>query len=215
MSINNKTWEAFARAMVVLSDALDSNMRGLSASSPSFSSDGDKVGNGTSGFIEKGMINPLYYLPSVVRDNIAEEYYEPGYMSLLQSHFLNIIKNNGNGDSLQRIINDIYNYATRIGSHILAHNIILTLSQLPISDLGTWASTLAIAATRSKYVDIQELGVRCFENWEDRSSCEFLKQCRFSERWLQEYAEEVCNDILEEDVSDVLFAQNITREVAE
>ena len=85
---------------------------------------------------------------------------------------------------------------------------------MPFSTLDSWASSLAVAATRSSYIDVQELGIRCFENWENRNACEFLYKCSFSEKWLQEYANEVCRYILGEDAEGVLFEENFTWQMA-
>ena len=157
--------------------------------------------------------NPLLRLPFDVRESITTEFYEPGMVSLMEKYIIeNLLENKS---YLQQLMNDLYKYSTRKQSHIISYNTIVVLSQLPYEALGSWADALAISATRSSYLDVAEMGIRCFENWEDKSACEYLHGCHFEESWLQEYANEVCTYI-EEAVqrNNVLFTENYTWQVA-
>ncbi len=211
---DHNTWESLAKELVALAIAVNRDFDGFT-STANVRNIQDRMDSNDTGFgIDDCADNPLLFLPEDVRNNVLEEYYEPGYLSSLQRHFMNVINNNGSGNELQKIINDLYQYAVRIRSHILAHNVMLALSQLPANSLDTWASTLAIAATRNSFVDVQEIGVRCFENWEDKKACEFLKKCKFKEKWLQEYADDVCDYVLGKDDEGVLSKKDIKREMA-
>ena len=134
--------------------------------------------------------DPLRFLPSEIRENIETDFYETGKTSVMQRYVENNVLNNI--EVTQKLFNDIYHYSVRNDRHILAWNILVVLSQLPYEYLGSWADMLAVSATRNKYLDVQEMGIRCFENWENDSSYYFLKELTFSESWLQEYADEVC-----------------------
>lgn len=159
--------------------------------------------------------NPLMSLPYNIRENITTEFYEAGMQSMAQKYIEDVFLNNESYINLQELFNKLYFYAVKHDSHILANNIIIILSQIPYKYLGTWADMLAVAATRNKYMDIVEMGIRCFENWENKSSCEFLKECKFTETWLQKYAQEVCEYILEDGKeSDVLFEENYSWKMA-
>lgn len=159
--------------------------------------------------------NPLLILPFDVRENITTEYYETGMSSMAQKYIEEHYLVNKNHMALQKVMNDIYYYAVRKDKHILSYNIMIVLSQLPYKYLGSWACLLAVAATRNKYMDVNEIGIRCFENWEDKEACTFLKQCSFSESWLQDYADEV-SAYITKDGSDVnvLFEKDFTWQVA-
>lgn len=157
--------------------------------------------------------NPLLRLPFYVRESITTDFYEPGKVSLMEKYILEKLINNR--VYLQQLMNDLFKLSTRKQSHILSYNTIVVLSQLPYEMLGSWADALAISATRSPYLDVAEIGVRCFENWEDKSACEYLKGCRFEEPWLQEYANEVCAYIEEAEITEnVLPTEDYTWQMA-
>ena len=159
--------------------------------------------------------NPLLAYPFEVRENITSEFYETGMSSMAQSYIENSYLANKKLLALQNLINDTYYYAVKKDKHILAYNIMVVLSQIPYKYLGSWACMLAVAATRNKYMDVVELGVRCFENWEDKEACTFLSQCSFSESWLREYADEVSAYITEDGKNiDVLFEKDFTWQMA-
>lgn len=199
VKINNSVYENIIKTEIINSDIVWEELKG---NSEPF----DKLQ-----FLE----NPLMSLPYNIRENITTEFYEAGMQSMAQKYIEDTFLNNENYINLQEFFNKLYFYAVKNDSHILANNIIIILSQIPYNYLGTWADMLAVAATRNKYLDIVEMGIRCFENWENKNSCEFLRECKFSETWLQKYAEEVCEYILEDSKeSDVLFEENYSWKVA-
>lgn len=141
--------------------------------------------------------NPLFTLPFNVRESVLFDAYEAGYSSPLQDHFETLLDTGQSSLILQVLAQRLYDYAIRKDKHQLQYNVLVGLSQLPYQVLYGWGSIIAVAATRSKYLDVEELGIRCFENWESRDACAFLSNCRFSESWLQDYANEVCEDVME------------------
>ncbi len=155
--------------------------------------------------------NPLLSLPIEVRENIITDYYETGKSSIMQRYVESVLLNNP--DAIQRLFNDIFLYSVINDSHILAWNILVVLSQISYEYLGSWADMLAVSATRNKYLDVQEMGIRCFENWENHSSYAFLKRLKFTESWLQEYADEVCAEEVEHR-ENVLSEKNYSWKVA-
>lgn len=157
--------------------------------------------------------NPLNQLPFDVQDSITTEFYETGRSSMMQKYIEDSMVNYPN--HMQKLFNDLYHYAVRLDRHILAWNVLVVLSQIPYAKLGSWADMLAMAATRNHYLDIQEMGIRCFENWEDINAYSFLEKCSFSEEWLQEYANEVCMYLREERLTaNVLPQENYSWQVA-
>ncbi len=161
-----------------------------------------------------GDVSPLLWLPSDIRESVATEFYDTGQYSTLQ-RFIdeNLLEYPG---LLQKFFNSLFHYAVRIDSHVITWNTIVVLSQTPYEYLGNWADMIAVTATRSPYMDIQEMGIRCFENWEDIDACTFLENCTFSEKWLQEYADEVCKYIKTEGKKTYVLSQkNYPWEMAE
>lgn len=162
--------------------------------------------------------NPIDELPFDVRESLLTDCYDTGSISLAQKYFESMALRRDMSWRLADLVQGIFTYATRRQKHQLAYNIVIVLSQLPYDYLGDWACLMAVAATRSSYLDVTEMGIRCFENWEDKAACEFLEGCSFSETWLQEYADEVCAYVMSATVEEggkrVLFEKDFTRQVA-
>lgn len=154
--------------------------------------------------------NPLLELPFEIRMDLESCYFETGKSSLSQQFFLRVAEQREIVPFVQRI----YFHAVKNNNHKLAWNIMVVLSQIPYAFLGETAAILALSATRNRYTDVVELGVRCYENWEDKNACLFLKQAVFSEEWLQEYADEVYTYVMEEGNSNVLFTKDYSWKMA-
>lgn len=162
--------------------------------------------------------NPLRSLPLEIRESLTFDCYETGFSSPAQDYFEAMLSNPGGSRMLQDISQRIFFYATQRNRRQVAYNLLVALSQLPYAQLGEWAPLLAVAATRSKHLDVAELGIRCFENWDNREAGEFLNGCRFEESWLQDYATDVFEHISgiseEEEGARVLFEKDFTWQVA-
>lgn len=145
-------------------------------------------------------------MPFDVRNEFLEEYLEVGQNSLSEEYFKGLLDTNEY--IAQNLIQTIYYDSVKFNRRKSSWNIMVVLSQLPYSRIKPWASFVALAATRNPYYEIQELGIRCFENWEDMDACSFLQNCKFSESWLQDYADEVVEFVLEEGKANVLCEKN-------
>lgn len=153
------------------------------------------------------------YLPFSIRMELSEDYLEIGQDSISRQYFEKMLASNP--VAAQNMIQNLYYDAVRYKCHVMSWNIIVILSQLPYEKMIPWASFLALAATRNSENDIQELGIRCYENWEDIAACSFLQQCSFTEKWLQEYADEVCQYVMEEGKEYALPEENQPWKMAE
>ena len=154
----------------------------------------------------------LRSLPIEIRDDLLGAYHEEGQSSLAERYFCEMAKQ---GANIAEQLQSLYFQAINMKSHILMWNDILCLCQTPLRFLGPMGPILAIAATRNNYLDLQELGVRCFEMWEDKEACRFLEGHEFSEEWLQEYADEVIEYVRKVGGTSGLFEENISWEMAE
>lgn len=152
-------------------------------------------------------------LPYAVRTALAEEYLEAGRRSLLQQYFETLLDEKP--PLAQELLTNLYYTAVQYKQHMTAWNVMVVLSQLPYEKMIPWAAFVALAATNSIYQDVQEMGIRCYENWEDKGACLFLGNCAFGETWLQEYADEVCHFVMEEGRDHVLFEKNQPWKMAE
>lgn len=197
MDVSNMDWEFFERNNCggnLKKSNGKNNMRSLSGS-------------------HSGGENWEHRLPFDIRAELGEEFLEVGQSSLSQQYFEALLEKAP--AAAQDLLQNIYYTAVQYRQHTMAWNIMVVLSQLSYDRMIPWASFMALTATRSPYRDIQELGIRCFENWEDKPACRFLQGCAFEEKWLQEYAEEVCEYVMEEGKEHVLFEKNQPWQVAE
>ncbi|MHA1894132.1 MAG: hypothetical protein ACTSX4_06505 [Candidatus Helarchaeota archaeon] len=58
--------------------------------------------------------------------------------------------------------------------------------------------TMALAALNHKSAEIQELGIRAFENWGSYNSLKILENIKINVGWLNEYKDQVIEDLKEE-----------------
>ena len=73
--------------------------------------------------------------------------------------------------------------------------IVARLDYQQIKPLG---QLIAMAALTYNDIEVQECGVRAFENWEVIDSLDILENLKVSTMWLQEYINEVVSDLREE-----------------
>lgn len=73
--------------------------------------------------------------------------------------------------------------------------ILRVIAHFDYSQMYPQGTTMAIAATRHDNVEVQECGVRCFENWESPEAIVMLKSLKFTESWLNDYLQNVIMDI--------------------
>lgn len=166
-------------------------------------------------FSNKVKENPLLIFPFEIRENLKTESYVPGMTSLLEEYIIKYYIDAKRYNELSSLFNNVYFYSINQNEHNISYNLMVVLSHISYKYLGPWAAIIAMAATRSQFFDVQEAGIRCFENWEDKQAAVFLHNCRFSEKWLQDYADDVYLYLVEEGKNtDVLSKKNIAWEMA-
>jgi len=77
----------------------------------------------------------------------------------------------------------------------VAIGILRVLAHLRYEQACPQGIAIAIAATRHQNHEVQECGVRAFENWGTPDSLKVLESLSFSEAWLQEYVNQVVADL--------------------
>ena len=65
------------------------------------------------------------------------------------------------------------------------------VSHLEYIDANPEGPTMALAALSHSDPEVRECAIRAFENWESADSLNVLRGVKYSEEWLQEYAEKV------------------------
>ena len=76
--------------------------------------------------------------------------------------------------------------------------VLIIVSRFDYSMIYPEGQIMATAALSHKDPEIQECGVRAFENWGNRNSLKILKNLKVPTEWLQEYINEVIDDLEKE-----------------
>ncbi len=76
--------------------------------------------------------------------------------------------------------------------------VLIIVSRFDYSMIYPEGQIMATAALSHEDPEIQECGVRAFENWGNRHSLKILKNLKVTTKWLQEYINEVIDDLEEE-----------------
>ncbi len=114
---------------------------------------------------------------------IKESDFEFGFSSPAEEYVSEAL--NRYGSFAREWINELFNknfYNPNITSSIL--RIIAHFDYRQISPQGV---NMAITATLHKSVEVQECGIRCFENWEAPENLIVLRSLSYSEEWLKKY----------------------------
>jgi len=92
-------------------------------------------------------------------------------------------------DWLTRIFHRHYNKPSELCK------ILRTIAHFDYEKVSSQGAIMATAALFHVDAEVRECGVRCFENWEERSCLRILQNCRFPEDWLSEYVRRVIADL--------------------
>lgn len=107
---------------------------------------------------------------------------------------------------LESYLNDFNNLTQGMISNIFRKNIkepeilcklLLLISRLNPSKIDQTGHVIAMAALNHNNNDVKEYAIRVFENFSDESSLEFLEESKQDVFWLQEYKEEIIQELKE------------------
>jgi hypothetical protein len=84
----------------------------------------------------------------------------------------------------------------------VAIGILRVLAHLKYEQACPLGISIAITATRHKNHEVQECGIRAFENWDTPDSLKVLEVLTFSEPWIQKYVDQVVEDLRSQIVSN-------------
>jgi len=76
--------------------------------------------------------------------------------------------------------------------------ILRTIARIDYYEIYPEGQTIAIASLSHKNTEVQECGVRAFENWGTLQSLGILENLKVSTHWIQEYIDEVVSDLRKE-----------------
>lgn len=77
-------------------------------------------------------------------------------------------------------------------------NIIKIIGNLDKKILKSFGIVISGSALIHKNVEVKEMAIRVFENWNTIESYTFLKNCQLTPKWLNDYKDEVLSNIEEE-----------------
>lgn len=117
--------------------------------------------------------------------------FEFGYETPAEKYVRDALSNYGT--FVREWINDIY--LKNLNDPQTLSRILRVISHFEYSQMYPQGMTIAISATRNEDTEVQECGIRCFENWEAIDSLPILKNIYISESWLNDYLEDVIADL--------------------
>lgn len=126
---------------------------------------------------------------------LENEDYENGIVNPSEIYFRKLFLKNKieTMNGLVKIFMDNYSSDRRKINNLVG--ILHLLSHAKYNEVEPIGQLLAISAITHKNREVAEFGIKCFENWEHPDGIEKLKAVRFSTQWLQDYAEEVINEL--------------------
>ena len=132
---------------------------------------------------------------SILKAMMKEENYENGVPSTSEIFFQTVYEKDRLValNSISRLFMDNFNPDLKGTQYLIGVlHIISHFDYEAVYPIGQMIAISSIGFSNS--VEVQEYGVKCFENWEHKDGINKLKAISFSTKWLQEYA----NDVIEE-----------------
>ena len=127
---------------------------------------------------------------------MKEEIYENGVPSTSEIFFQTVYEKDRLValNSISRLFMDNFNPDLRGTQYLIGVlHIISHFDYEAVYPIGQMIAISSISFANS--VEVQEYGVKCFENWEHKDGINKLKAISFSAKWLQEYANEVIEEL--------------------
>lgn len=89
-------------------------------------------------------------------------------------------------------------FVANFGDTTVATGVLKVISHIAYDQIAPEGPTMALAALSNKNAEIQEGGIRAFENWGNATSLEILSNVKCTENWLEEYCSQVVADLTAE-----------------
>lgn len=78
---------------------------------------------------------------------------------------------------------------------VITVGLVRVISHIDYEVIAPQGMTMALAALSHKNNEVKECGIRAFENWGSRDSLTVLENISFDQKWLQDYLEQVIEDL--------------------
>lgn len=125
---------------------------------------------------------------------IKEEDFEFGFVS--RSEELIASQLQINALATRNWLNEIF--INHFDNEVILIGLLRIISRFDESLIFPQGQTIALAALSHSNDEIKELGIRAFEKWCSAESLSILKKLNLNSAWLQEYVNDVINDLEEE-----------------
>ena len=121
-------------------------------------------------------------LPNHLLQDISENPYEIGMISSVEEYCKNL-----SAEQIEKIFESLNKTAMETNNYTLKVNIIIVLSQLECKQISEKTFEIVENALSADDFELNELGIRALENWEDpQLILEILPKYHYN-GWLEEY----------------------------
>lgn len=121
-------------------------------------------------------------LPNHLFQDISENPYEVGMISSVEEYCRDL-----SAEQIEKIFESLNKTAMETNNYTLKVNIIIVLSQLEYNQISAKTFEIVENALSVDDFELNELGIRCLENWEDpQLILEILPKYHY-QGWLEEY----------------------------
>jgi hypothetical protein len=138
---------------------------------------------------------------STLLNMMQNEVFESGFSTESEKFVKSLIEQNQ--QATMTWLNGIFN--RNIDSPKIIVGILHIISHFDYKKVYPNGQTIAMAAAFHKNVEVKDYAVKAFENWDNVDSLPILKNMDCQEQWLQEYIDELINDLEKGVAKNVIF----------
>ncbi|HDT6574871.1 TPA: hypothetical protein QFT23_000969 [Bacillus cereus] len=125
---------------------------------------------------------------------LRSDTFEPGYSSSSEEFVKSLLRINPIQTKAE--LNSIF--LKNFQDEKILIGILHIISHIEYKDIFPLGQTIALAALSHRNIEVREYAIRSYENWGNKDSLPILENIAFSEKWLQDYVDEVISDLEEE-----------------
>jgi hypothetical protein len=138
------------------------------------------------------MNDELIGMKTIFLKSASNDKFEPGDSSSAELLVKKLFKSEPK-EKVFNWLNDLF-VENNTNPHI-AIGILQILSHLEFAKNNNSAQVIATSALLNENIEVEEYGIRCFENWEDKRFIPTLKRVNYDNVWLKEYLAGVIEDL--------------------
>lgn len=132
---------------------------------------------------------------AILSSMLENEEYETGISNNSERYFERLLKENKLAAMNGISVLFMNNYSVGGRKENILTGILHILSHLEYESIYPQGQMIAISALSHANREVEEYGIKCFEDWGHRDGIEKLRAIKFNSDWLREYAEEVISEL--------------------